>query len=417
MSLSFAVRGRKVGCAHDNSLCERPGFDRSALGSNVAPAGALAGNRSDARTATPVSAAPPSPPLALLAPDKFKGTFSSAEICSLLTPELVRFGWSVESTPMADGGEGTAAALVAALGGEWRTTIAHDPLGRPVQADYALLSDGATAVVEVAAASGLWRIADGERDALAASSAGTGELIIDACRAGASEVIIAAGGSATTDGGQGAIAAIGHGISGIRLLVACDVRTPWERAAEVFAPQKGASAQLTRTLAARLEALASGLRRDPRGVPMTGAAGGLAGGLWSEFDAELVSGADLVLDAARFADRLARANLVVTGEGSIDAQTLEGKIVGEVAARARAAGVRCAAIVGRDRLAPGEMRALGLAAVVEASRREELERAPRQLLVRLGLIDDAEREDAEVAAGAPAVAGTAARRSPKIDGP
>jgi glycerate 2-kinase len=326
-----------------------------------------------------------SSPLALLAPDKFKGTYSAAEVCALLAPGVEGLGWRARSLPVADGGEGTAAALLAARGGEWRSAVVPDALGRPVRARYALLGDGETAVVEVAAASGLWRIAEGERDALAASSRGTGELILDAARAGARVVIVAGGGSATTDGGQGAIEALGGLRDGLRLMVACDVRTTWERAAEVFGPQKGASAAEVEQLAVRLDELAERAPRDPRGLAMSGCAGGLAGGLWAWHAAELVPGAALVLDAVGFPAHLAEAALVITGEGRIDGQTLEGKTAGEVAARCQSAGVPCAAVVGHDALAGSERRALGLAAVVEAGRSEELAAAPGRLFELLRL--------------------------------
>lgn len=326
------------------------------------------------------------PPRALLAPDKFKGTFSAAEIRALLAPGFERLGWRTDSVAVADGGEGTAAALLAARGGGWRRAVVPDALGRPVAADYALLGDGDTAVVEVSAASGLWRIAMEERDAIAASSRGTGELIAHAIADGASTVIVAAGGSATTDGGRGAIAALGERPPAARLLVACDVDTPWEHAAEVFAPQKGASPEQVALLAERLRELAERAPRDPRGLPMSGAAGGLSGGLWGWCDAELVAGAELVLDAIGFAEQLADAQLVITGEGSIDAQTLTGKAVAAVASHSRAAGVPCMAVAGRDALAPHERDLLGLCAVIEAGSARELAAAPVRLLAALAEI-------------------------------
>ena len=235
--------------------------------------------------------------------------------------------------PVADGGEGTMEVLLTALGGETAGARVHDPLGREVDAGFALIEDGGTAIVEVAQASGLGLVAEDERDAEAASTAGTGELIMAAVAAGAAEVLVAAGGSATTDGGAGAIAAIEEagGLGGARLVVLCDVRTPFERAAEVFGPQKGADAATVARLTRRLRDRAAKLPRDPRGVPMTGAAGGLAGGLWAAFGAALEPGAAFVLDALGFDARMRAARAVVTGEGRLDEQTLEGKAVGEVA--------------------------------------------------------------------------------------
>ena len=206
-------------------------------------------------------------------------------------------------------------ALLAVLGGERRTAPAHDPLGRPIQAEYGLLEDGRSAVVEVAAASGLTRVGEDERDAETASSAGTGELIAAAAAAGPRRILIAAGGSATTDGGAGAIEAIeaAGGLDKAKLEVLCDVSVPFERAAEVFAPQKGADPAAVERLTVRLTARAGALPRDPRGRAMTGAAGGLSGGLWAAFGARLVPGAAYVLGLLGFDRRLERADAVVTG--------------------------------------------------------------------------------------------------------
>ena len=208
--------------------------------------------------------------------------------------------------PAADGGEGTMEALLAALGGELVSAPAHDPLGRPIEASYARLADGDTAVVEVARASGLSLVAERERDAEAASTAGTGELVAAAAAGGARRVLVAAGGSATTDGGAGAIEAIeaAGGLGKAKLEVLCDVSIPFERAAEVFAPQKGADPAAVARLTARLVARAGALPRDPRGRAMTGAAGGLSGGLWAAFAARLVPGAAYVLGLLGF-DRCA----------------------------------------------------------------------------------------------------------------
>jgi glycerate kinase len=237
------------------------------------------------------------------------------------------------------------------------------------------------AVIETAAASGLGLVAPAERDALAASTAGTGELILEAVRSGAKTVYLGVGGSATTDGGAGAIRAIerGGGLRGARIVVLCDVRTPFEDAARVFGPQKGADANEVRRLSDRLGALARRLARDPRGIPMTGAAGGLSGGLWAAFGAELVAGASFVLDAAQFDRRMRAARAVVTGEGKLDEQSLVGKAVSEVATRARQAGVPCFAVVGSDGLGPFDRRILDLQAVLEAGNPRQLRAAGREL--------------------------------------
>ena len=286
---------------------------------------------------------------------------------------------------IADGGEGTLEVLLTALGGETAAADASDPLGRPVRAGFGLLDDGRTAVVEVAAASGLGRVAEDERDAWAASSRGTGELVAAAIEAGAEVVLVAAGGSATTDGGAGALEAIEEsgGLRGAKLVVLCDVRTPFERAAAVFGPQKGAGRETVTRLRQRLDRLAARLPRDPRGEPMTGAAGGLAGGLWAALGARLEPGAPAVLEALEFDARMRAARAVVVGEGRIDEQTLAGKAAGEAATRARQAGVPCHAIVGEDAIDRFSARILDLQTIREAGTPAELERAGEELAADL----------------------------------
>jgi glycerate kinase len=257
--------------------------------------------------------------------------------------------------------------------------VAVSSLGRPVRAEYALLGDG-TAVVETASASGLGLVAEGERDAYAASTRGTGELIVAAVEeGGARSVLVAVGGSATTDGGSGAVEAIRE--AGLRpdLVVACDVRTAWEDSPRVFGPQKGADRDTVRRLERRLAKLAAAAPRDPRGVPMTGAAGGLAGGLWAHLGARLVPGAPYVLDALGFDAAMRAARFVITGEGRLDAQTLAGKAVGEVATRCRQAGVACHALVGEDALDEFRARVLDLSTVTEAGSVRRLRAAGRRL--------------------------------------
>jgi glycerate kinase len=220
-----------------------------------------------------------------------------------------------------------------------------------------------------------------ERDAIAASTFGTGQLIVAAIEAGAEVVYLGVGGSATTDGGAGAIRAIheGGGLGRARIVVLCDVRTPFEHAARVFAPQKGADADQVARLTKRLNDHARRFPRDPRGVPMTGAAGGLSGGLWAEFRAELVPGAQFILDAVDFDRRMRAARAVVTGEGKLDQQSLAGKLVSEISTRARQAGVPCHAIVGRRELDSFGIRVLDLQAVFEAGTPRQITAAARRL--------------------------------------
>jgi glycerate kinase len=315
----------------------------------------------------------------LVAPDSFKGTLSAADVAQAIGRGLDAAGRPVDLCPVADGGEGTLEALLPAVEGKLHTATVSDPLGRAIEASFAR-GDG-VAVVETAAASGLGLVEPGQRDAVAASTAGTGELIMAAVEAGARTVYLAVGGSATTDGGAGALEAIREagGLGRAKIVVLCDVRTPFEHAARVFAPQKGADPETVTRLTKRLNDQARRFARDPRGVPMTGAAGGLSGGLWAELGAELVPGAQFVLDAVEFDRRMRAARAVITGEGKLDQQSLAGKVVSEVATRARQAGVPCHAIVGTRELDSFGVRVLDLQAVCEAGTPRQISAAARRL--------------------------------------
>jgi glycerate 2-kinase len=324
------------------------------------------------------------PTTVLIAPDSFKGTLTAAEVADAIGRGLEAEGRPVDLCPVADGGEGTLEALMRALGGERRTASVTDPLGRPIEAAFGIGEAGrgqVLGIVEAAAASGLGLVDPSERDPLEASTFGTGQLIVAAIAAGADLVYLGVGGSATTDGGAGAIRAIreGGGLGGARISILSDVRTPFEHAARVFAPQKGAGEDQVKRLTRRLNDQARRLKRDPRGVPMTGAAGGLSGGLWAEFGAELVPGAQFVLDAVEFDRRMRAARAVVTGEGKLDQQSLAGKVVSEVSTRARQAGVPCHAIVGTRELDSFGVRVLDLQAVLEASTPRQISAAARRL--------------------------------------
>ena len=237
----------------------------------------------------------------------------------------------VVELPLADGGEGTLDALLAARGGAVRHETVTGPLGDPVDAVWGRLADG-TVVVEMARASGLALVA-GRPDPLRASTRGTGELIAAAARGGATRVIVCVGGSATTDGGLAAVEALGWSLAGIDVVVACDVATTFVDAAERYGPQKGASSAQVALLGRRLEQLV-GVYRDRTGVDVSeiegsGAAGGLAGGL-AALGARLEPGFDVVAQAAGLDAALDGAELVVTGEGKLDRSSFEGKVVGGV---------------------------------------------------------------------------------------
>ena len=324
------------------------------------------------------------PTTILVAPDSFKGTLSSDAVAAAIGTGLEEGGWEVDRCPLADGGEGTLEVVLGALGGELVTVPASDPLGREIEAAFGLTEDSGgrrVAIVETATASGLGLVAADELDPLEASTGGTGELIVAAALAGAELIYLAVGGSATTDGGAGAIRAIeeGGGLGDARLVVLSDVRTPFEAAARVYGPQKGAGNAEVARLTRRLHARARGFDRDPRGIPMTGAAGGLSGGLWARFGATLVPGAAFVLDLLGFDRRMRVSRAVVTGEGRLDQQSLAGKAVSEVATRARQSGVPSHAIVGKRELDAFGARILDLQAVLEAGTPARLRSAGRRL--------------------------------------
>jgi glycerate kinase len=248
--------------------------------------------------------------------------------------------------PLADGGEGTLETLLAARGGSRRTARVTGPLGDPVDAQWAVLTGG-IAVVEMAQASGL-ALTDGHNDPLRASTRGTGELIAAVRAQGFNRVVVAVGGSASTDGGLAAVEALGWSLQGMKLTIACDVETAFTDAAAVFAPQKGASAAQVSLLTRRLQMLADQYR-SRTGVDVTrltgaGAAGGLAGGL-AAIGAELAPGFDVVAEAVGLETALDGADLAMTGEGKFDASSLAGKVVGGVLAWADELDVAGVAIV------------------------------------------------------------------------
>lgn len=319
----------------------------------------------------------------LVAPDSFKGTLTAREVAGAVAQGLRAAGREASVMPVADGGEGTLAALAPALGLERQVVRVSDPLGREIEAEFGLGEH--TAVVETAAASGLGLVRPSDRDPMAAGTRGTGQLIAAAAEAGVKRILVGVGGSATTDGGRGAVEAIRQagGLGHAKLVVLCDVRTPFEEAARVFAPQKGASPAQVGRLSRRLQQLARSYERDPRGVPFTGAAGGLSGGLWAKLGAQLVPGAAFVLDEIGFDSRMREARAVITGEGRLDFQSLAGKAVAEVATRCRQAGVPCHAVVGRLDLDLFSRRILDLQRVLEAGTPAELEQAGRQLAAEL----------------------------------
>nr|WP_239512326.1 glycerate kinase [Bifidobacterium aerophilum] len=306
----------------------------------------------------------------------------------------------IRMVPMADGGEGTAQALADATGGTMRRTIAHDPLGRPIAARYAMLGDGTTAVVETAEASGLALLAPDERNPKIATSYGTGELIRAALDSGATTVIVGLGGSATNDAGAGILKALGarlldadghdlapggaalaeletidtsgldERLNGVEIIAACDVTNPLtgpNGASAVFGPQKGASASdvalLDRALTRFAEIAGRQLNMDVAALPGGGAAGGIGAALLAFLHAEFKPGIDLVIDRTGLDEAAQWADVVFTGEGSIDFQTKFGKTPAGVAAVAKRHGKPVIAIAGHIGDGIGELHEIGIDAV------------------------------------------------------
>jgi glycerate 2-kinase len=312
------------------------------------------------------------------APDTLKGVLSATDAAAALAGGVRRVdGLVAEELPLGDGGEGTGQALAAALGGEWRAVTVVDALGRPVEARFLLLPDG-RAVVESAEAIGLGRLSRDELDPVRASSEGLGELLLAAADAGAREIVVTLGGSATVDGGEGLRRALaGRSLDRVALRAACDVTNPLlgrRGAARVFGPQKGATPAQVEELERRLAGMEE--LRPFAELPGAGAAGGLGAAL-AALGAELVPGIELVLEAVRFGERIEGAALVVTGEGRVDETSAAGKVAGGVASACAAAGVQCVVFGGRVRGGREALYKLGATAVFPLSGRRE--RAARDL--------------------------------------
>lgn len=342
----------------------------------------------------------------LLVPDSFKGTLSSRQVCQVMAGQLRRFfpQAQVKSIPVADGGEGSVEAFLAAAGGERRTRTVTGPFGEPVEAFYGILGDGRTAVIEMAACAGL-PLAEGRLNPERATTYGVGELLLAAKEAGCTKAILGLGGSCTNDGGAGAAAALGakftradgtafvptggtlgeiaaldvspvaQALQGMELTAMCDIDNPLygeAGAAAVFAPQKGADAAMVARLDAGLRHLgqvsARCLGRDFSHLPGAGAAGGLGFGMAAFCGAQLRMGIDAVLDAVGFNSLLPGTDVVFTGEGKIDSQSARGKVVSGVAARCRKAGVPVVAVVGQIGQGFEEMYQQGLTAVFSINR-------------------------------------------------
>lgn len=321
----------------------------------------------------------------IIAPDSFKGSLTSEEVADASEKAILEVfpDCMVEKIPVADGGEGTSEAIMGILGGERPELTVHDPLMRPVRASYGITGDGHTAIIDMAQASGLSLLTAEERNPLETSSYGTGELMADAIRRGCRKIITGLGGSATNDAGMGLLSALGirfldkegrllegkgkemelvadidfsqlpAEISGTEFIIACDVRNPFcgaDGAAVVFAPQKGADKNTVEQLDKGMEAFAGTILRisgkDISRLPGAGAAGGSAGAMAALLGATIVPGAELVLETVSFDRKIMDADLVITGEGRIDRQTVMGKIPYTVMTHAKKYGIPVIAIAG-----------------------------------------------------------------------
>ena len=320
----------------------------------------------------------------LLVPDSFKGTMSSSEVCSIMSSAILKYYPQVNiiAIPVADGGEGSVDCFLRASGGVKMTVQVKNPLFEDMQAFYGVLDKRETAIVEMAACAGLPLIED-RKDPLGSTTYGVGELILDAAQKGAKKIIVALGGSATNDGGCGAACAIGvrffnaagesfiptggtlkeiagidttcrnESLCGVEIISMCDIDNPMygpQGAAYVFGPQKGATPDMLAVLDANLkhlsEVIKCDLGKDISAVPGAGAAGAMGAGMLAFFDAKLQMGIETVLDTVAFDELVKGADMVFTGEGKIDRQSLRGKVVIGVARRAKNANVPVVAIVG-----------------------------------------------------------------------
>ena len=319
----------------------------------------------------------------LLIPDSFKGTMSSEQICSIMDRAIKRHypEAQVTSIPVADGGEGSVDAFLQAIGGEKKTLTVQGPFALPMESFYGIIKDD-TAVIEMASCAGLPLVGD-DLHPDKTTTYGVGELILDAARQGCKHIIVGLGGSSTNDGGCGAAAACGvvfkdkdgtsfvptggtmnqvasidvskldPALKGVDITTMCDIDNPFygtTGAAYIFGPQKGADEEMVKILDANLQSLASVIQKDcnidVQAIPGSGAAGGMGGGMAAFFGSRLQMGIETVLETVNFDSLLEEADLVLTGEGKIDGQSLRGKVVIGVARRAKRANVPVLAIVG-----------------------------------------------------------------------
>ncbi|MVM37110.1 glycerate kinase [Spirosoma sp. HMF3257] len=333
----------------------------------------------------------------LLAPDKFKGSLTASEVCAAMTEGILLANPSAEvvSVPMADGGEGTAEVMTQVTQGAWHTITVQNPLGHPVEAGYGISGDGKTAFIEMAQASGLRLLNASNYDPYHANTYGTGELIAHAIQQGIEHIVLGIGGSATNDAGTGMAAALGWrfldklgqelwpcggNLGQIQAIiapakswngtveVACDVTNPLvgqQGATYIYGPQKGANPADLPILDAGMkhwaEVVMGQFNVNLSDMPGAGAAGGLGGGAVLFLNGQLTEGVNLLMKHTQLAEKMAGADLVFTGEGRIDNQTLQGKLIAGITRLAQAQHIPVVALCGSLQLAPDELVNLGLA--------------------------------------------------------
>ena len=344
---------------------------------------------------------------AVLIPDSFKGTLEAREVCEIMAAVIHKHDPNcvVDAIPIADGGEGTIDSFLAAMGGESVPVVCQGPFGEEMMGRYGLLSDG-TAVIEMAVCSGL-PLVEGRKDPERTTTYGVGQLLLAAAEAGCRKVLVALGGSCTNDGGCGAAAACGvrfldeqgcefiptggtlsqivaidtsllsPALRSCEIVTMCDITNPLhgpEGAAYVFAPQKGADASMVERLDAGLrhfdQMLRTHLHSDAAMQAGAGAAGGMGAGMMAFFNSRLCSGIETMLTFTRFAERIADADVIFTGEGRIDSQSVGGKVLSGVAAAAKAQGKTVIALVGADD-SDESVYDMGITAVFSINRRAE----------------------------------------------
>ncbi len=335
----------------------------------------------------------------IIAPDKFKGSLTSLQVCEAIQQGLLQYGYkgSILTFPMADGGDGFSNVLQHYLKTKTIYCKTVDPLNRPMEGHYQWAENDKLAIIELAVASGIALLSQHELNPLQTSTYGTGLLIKDAILKGAKKIILGIGGSATNDAGLGILSALGfqffnkekkqvhnpaggdlqlikniknpEHLSAVEMQICCDVNNPFfgpKGAAHVYGPQKGANPAQVILLNSGLENYSSVLKdvtgKDIANVPGSGAAGGVAGGLLALLNAELIPGIEMVVEASGICNHLKEVSLVITGEGRIDDQSLQGKVVGTIAGLARQNNIPCLALCGKLDFTPNQINAAGLTA-------------------------------------------------------